>query len=167
GAGPVDDPAVNAGDDVAAAQARRLGRRAGGHVLDHGAAHDVDAQFGGALGGQGRPGGADAAAHDLAGGAQLVDHEAHDPGRDGEGDAVVAAAQAARENGGVDADEPAPAVEQGAARVAAVHRRVGLDVVLDRVAHARAAETGDDAHGQGLVQAQRIADREGEVAGAQ
>ncbi len=67
------------------------------------------------------------------------------------------------EDGGVDPDDLAVGVEQRPAGVAEVDRGVGLDVVLEaprgRVGgQARAVLGGDDAHRDGLVEVERIAD---------
>ena len=54
-------------------------------------------------------------------------------------------------------------VEQRAAGVAGVDRRVGLDHLVDREAVGRldlAAEAGDDALGGGAVEPERVADRD-------
>ena len=67
----------------------------------------------------------------------------------------------------VDADHVAAGVEQRAAGVAGVDRRVGLDHLVDREAVGRldrAAEAGDDALGGGAVEPERVADRDDEVA---
>ena len=60
---------------------------------------------------------------------QLVHHRARQVDRDGEAVARVEAGLAG--DGGVDADDLAPDVDQRAARVARVDRGVGLDEVLD------------------------------------
>ena len=63
----------------------------------------------------------------------------------------------------VDADHVAAVVEQGAAGVAGVDRRVGLDHVVDREAVRRldrAPEAGDDPLGGGAVEPERVADRD-------
>jgi hypothetical protein len=84
-------------------------------------------------------------------------------GRDREADALVAAG--ARQDRGVDADQVAVHVDQRAARVAGVDRRVGLDevlVVLD--ADRGPADRRDDAHGHRLADAERVADRQHDLA---
>ena len=77
--------------------------------------------------------------------------------------ALIAAA--AGKNGGVDADEFALGVDQRAAGIARVDSGVGLDeifVVLN--AEIGAAGGADDAHGDGLADAEGIADGESEIA---
>ena len=94
------------------------------------------------------------------------DHHAHHVGRDGEADALRAAR--AREDRGVDADDLAGHVDQRAARVAGIDRGVGLDeelIVAD--ADLGAGHRRDDAVGHGLADAERIADREHQVADLQ
>ena len=81
--------------------------------------------------------------------------------RYGEADALASAAM--RENRDVDSHQAARGVDQRAARVAGIDRRVGLNEVLDRVrpfAHDRA----DDALCDRLADAERIAHRERDVA---
>ena len=86
-------------------------------------------------------------------------------GGDGEADALRA-----HDDGGVDADDLAGGRDQRAAGIAGVERRVGLHHVLDHPAGARlqrAAERGDDAGGDGRVEAERIADRDRDLAALQ
>ena len=67
----------------------------------------------------------------------------------------------------VDADDAAGVVEQRAAGVAGVDRRVGLDRLVDLEAVGRldaAPEAGDDALGRGAVEAERVADGDRVVA---
>ena len=69
----------------------------------------------------------------------------------------------------VDADHAAGRVEQRAARVAGVERRVGLDDVLDREAARRRdapLQRRDDARGQRALEPERVADRDRRVADA-
>ena len=85
------------------------------------------------------------AAHHLAVLEQALHDRPGHVGGDGEADALVAAG--AREDRGVDADQLAVHVDQRAARVAGVDRRVGLDEVLVvGDAHVGAALGRDDAH---------------------
>ena len=93
----------------------------------------------------------------------LVDDASHGVNGDGEPDADVPSSAARREDGGVDADEPAARVEEWTARVAWIDRRVRLDAPLDGppsdAVHV-AAERRDDAHRQRVVEPERVADRE-------
>ncbi len=87
--------------------------------------------------------------------------------RDREADADAAAAAAAGLDLGVDADHPAGRVEQRAARVARVDRRVGLQDVVDREAVGRrdlALQRGDHAGRQRAFEVERVADRVHRVA---
>ena len=76
-------------------------------------------------------------------------------------------------HGRVDADDPAARVGEGAARVARVECRVGLDDVLDEAAGAtvargqRPSERADDARRHRPGEAQRVADRDDELPDAQ
>ena len=84
---------------------------------------------------------------------------------DGDGEADAVRAAGAREDRGVDADEPAGQIDQRAAGIAGIDGGVGLDeelVVGDADLGAR--QRRDDAVGDGLADAERIADGEHEVA---
>ena len=83
-------------------------------------------------------------------------------GGDGEADADVAAAR--RDDRGVHADDLALQVDRGAARVAAVDRRIDLQVVLVGVLAGSASARGDDAEGRGLAHAEGVADGDHPVA---
>ena len=85
-------------------------------------------------------------------------------GRNGEGDADVAARR--REDRGVDADHLAVEVEGRAAGIAAVHRRVDLDEVVVGAGADVAAAGRDDAGRDRAAEAERIADRDHPVADA-
>ena len=90
--------------------------------------------------------------------------------RDGEADAGVLVAAAVGLDLRVDADHAALRVEQRAAGVAGVDRGVGLHRAGDREAVGggdRASERGDDAAGHGALEAERAADGDRRVAGAQ
>ena len=92
---------------------------------------------------------------------ELGDHPVDRVRRDGEADAGVGAGGA--DDGRVDADQPAAAVEQRPSRVARVDRRVGLDGVADRLPGLGldlAPEGADHARGEALVEAERVADGE-------
>jgi hypothetical protein len=112
---------------------------------------------------------AQGAATDHAAGQQLVLDAVGQVHRDREAEADVAGHRAARvEAGGVDADQLAVEVDQRAAGIARVDAGIGLDEVL--VAGTRqvvAADRGDDARGHRLAHAERIADRDHEVADLQ
>ena len=106
----------------------------------------------------------------LAAAAELGDDPADRARRDREADAGVAglpgglagAALVVGVDLGVDADDGPVGVEQRAARVARVQRRVGLDRVRDREPVRRldgAVDGRDDAGGQRAVQAVGVADR--------
>ena len=93
-------------------------------------------------------------------------HHPHHVGGDGEADALRAAG--ARKDRGVDADELAAMIDQRAAGIAGIDGGVGLDeelVVGDADLGAR--QRRDDAVGHGLADAERIADREHDVADLQ
>ena len=93
----------------------------------------------------------------------LVDHRARHVGRHREADADVAARRP--DDRGVDADQLAAQVDERAAGVAGVDRGVGLDELLVAVgADPAAPERADDAGGDRLPDAERVADRDHEVA---
>ena len=84
-------------------------------------------------------------------------------GGSGEADALPAAVR--RKDGGVDADQVAAGINQRAAGVAPVNRRIGLDKVLEGGdAQVAAAGGTDDAHGHGLAHTQRVADGQYHIA---
>jgi hypothetical protein len=86
--------------------------------------------------------------------------------RDREADADVAAG--GTDDRRVDADELALEVDERAARVARIDRGVGLDEMLVAFPRqAAAAERRDDARGRRLADAERVADRDHEVADLQ
>jgi hypothetical protein len=92
---------------------------------------------------------------------QLRHHPAHRIDGDGESDARVGARR--RVDGGVHADQPSRAIEKRPARVAGVDGGVGLDHVFDRsVEHAGdgPAERAHDSGGQGVIEAEGVADGE-------
>ena len=94
------------------------------------------------------------------------DHHLHHVGGNGEADALRAAR--AREDRGVDADEPPAEIDQRAARIAGIDGGVGLDeelVVGDADLGAR--HRRDDAVGDGLADREGIADGEHHVADLQ
>ena len=106
---------------------------------------------------------ADPAAHDLAGADDRLHHRLRGRDRNRKADAERAAA--ARIDRGIDAEQVAVGVDQRAARIAGIDRGVGLDEVLEGVdAEVVAAERRDDAHGDGLADAERVADRQHDVA---
>ena len=73
-------------------------------------------------------------------------------------------AAALGKNRAVDADQIAAGVDQCAAGVAGIDRRIGLDEILEGVdAQMRAAQGADDAHGHGLPDAEGVADGEHNV----
>ena len=109
---------------------------------------------------------AQVAADHAAVGDELLHHAADEVDGNREAEAfghVLIAGRA--DDGRVDADELAARVDERAARVAGVDRGVRLDEVLERRdAELTAARRADDAHRHGLTQAQRVADREDDLA---
>src|SRR4051794_8101922 len=151
----VDALALDRGDDVAGAQA---GTRAG-------AAADRLRHRGAAAGGRVGELHAEVGVSDLAAGDQLLRDALDRARRDREADAVAAARVAL--DLGVDADHLAARVEQRPARVAVVDRRVGLDRARDREVVRRldgAVQRAHDARGDGVLEAERAADRDRAVA---
>jgi hypothetical protein len=85
-------------------------------------------------------------------------------GVDGDGEADAGADAAGGIDRGVDADESSRAVEQRAAGVAGIDRGVGLDDVFDRASGDgldRSPSAAEHAGGERLIEAERVADREG------
>src|SRR5262249_13776332 len=94
---------------------------------------------------------------------ELIHHAVRHVDRDGESDADVAAA--ARENGGVDADQLAPEIDERAPRVAGGDGGVRLDEVLVPIGiDARAGEAADDSRGHRVLKPERIADGDHKIA---
>src|SRR6185369_16422887 len=88
-----------------------------------------------------------------------------DVATDGEADSLRAAGDR-----GIDADDASRAVDERAARVAWIQRRVGLNHAFDESARARpqaATERADDARSHRRLIAERIADRDDELTDAQ
>ena len=94
----------------------------------------------------------------------LIHHVARLVHGDGKADSLIALGSVS-DDGGVDADQFAAIVDQRTTGIARVDGGVGLDevfVVFD--AEVRAAGGADDAHGDALADAERIADGQGVVA---
>src|SRR3954453_22663164 len=154
GAG-ADGVAVDRGDDVAAAQARAGRRAAAGHLADRRAG----------AGGRVAERHAEVGMGHLAAGDELL-RDALDGGRR-DGEAVSVAAARVALDLRVDPDHVAVRVEQRAARVAVVDRRVGLDRARDREVVRRvdrAVERADDAGRDRALEAERAPDRDDAVA---
>lgn len=94
--------------------------------------------------------------HELPG--QLPDHV------DGDREADADVAPRRRQDRRVDADELALQIDQGTAGVARVNGRIGLyEILVTFYAETAAPQGADDSRGDGLVEAERIADRHHEV----
>jgi len=90
---------------------------------------------------------------------EVVDHPPREIAGNGEPDALIAAALA--EDGRVDANQLAARVDQRAAGVAWVDRRIGLnEVFVSGDAKAGPAQRRDDAERHRLIELERIADRQ-------
>src|SRR3954447_5129168 len=156
----VHAPAVDADDDVARLHARGAGGAAGAHRANARAARPAVRGGGG--------GGAEVGTVDRLALLEPRHDVLHRVRRDREADPDVAVAGLpGRLDLRVDADHARLDVEQRAAGVARVDRRVGLDDLVDRPAVGGAdvaAEAGDDAGRGGAVEAERVADRDGLVA---
>ncbi len=96
-------------------------------------------------------------------GENLVHVMARHVDRDCESDSLVAA-RITRENGGIDADQMAFVIDQRAARVARIDRRVRLNKVFDLLdSEVPAAGCADNSGCDGLAHAERIADGQYDV----
>src|SRR5690606_26171733 len=94
---------------------------------------------------------------------QVVHHFPRHRSWRGKADALPAAVTG--KDGGIDADQVAARVDQGAAGVAAIDRRIGLDKALEGGnAEVAAAGGTDNAHGYGGAETERIADGEDDIA---
>src|SRR5206468_6775264 len=110
-------------------------------------------------------GDAEVAAAHVAGGHELPEHPLRGVDRDAEAQALRA-----EDHGRVDADHAPAAVDQGPARVARVERHVALDDALHQAprggAHG-APERAHHARRYGRAEAERVADRDHELADAE
>ena len=107
------------------------------------------------------------AARDPAGHHEAVHDGCGEVHRNGKADANVAARR--REDGTVDPDETALGINERAARVAHVDRRIRLDKIFIAAienSHLVTALGRDDAHGHGLAHTEGISDREHDIADA-
>src|SRR5262249_20502411 len=155
--------AVDADDDIARLDAGPLGRRLRIDLADDGAFVDVHMHGLGDVRRQVLQRHADPAALHRAMRHELL----HDAARhvDRYREAAAASAAARTDDRRVDADELAAQVDERAAGIARIDGRVGLDevlVVLD--VEAGAAERADDSGGDGLAEAEGIADGDDEIA---
>src|SRR5262245_19819607 len=102
---------------------------------------------------------ADVAAAHLAILEEVVDHAPRQIAGNSEPDALIAAALA--EDGGVDADQLAPRVDQRPTRVAGVNRGIGLnEILVSRDAETGASQRRHDAERHRLIELEGIADRQ-------
>ena len=95
---------------------------------------------------------------------QVPGHEARRAARDGE-----AQAMSRLDHRRVDADHRAGRIDQRTAGVAGIERRIGLNDVFDqpsRLRAQRAADGADDARRDRVMEAVRVADRDGDLADA-
>ncbi len=161
---PLHVLAVDADDDVAHGDAGLFSRRSSRDFLHQCAFGGVGDAIGlGAVGIEVGDADAEQAALDLTVLQDLAHDRLGDVHGNGEADADVAAAVA--EDRGIDADQLAPQVDERTTRVAGVDRGVGLDEILVAVRiDAAAPECAHDAGGHGVLQAERVADRQHEVA---
>ncbi|AEK60364.1 hypothetical protein CFU_0527 [Collimonas fungivorans Ter331] len=151
--------------DVARFQAGLVGRAVLDHAGDDGAGAAVQAEALGQFGRDVLRFDADITAHHVAGIDDRFHHGLGGRHRHGETDPERTAG--ARIDRGVDADQVAVGVDQGAAGIAGVDRSIGLDEVLELVdAEMAATQRRNDPHGHRLADPERIADRQHDVADA-
>ena len=159
----VDLVAIDLDDHVAGLDVLLGGRAVLGHLGDHGALGLRQADRVGDVVAHILDDDAEPAAIDGAMLLQLTDHLLDERCRHGEGDADIAAGGG--EDRGVHADDLAVQIEGRAAGIAAIHRRVDLQIVIG--ARSDVAVMGrDDACGHRSAEAERIADREHPVTDA-
>jgi acetyltransferase-like isoleucine patch superfamily enzyme len=175
--GRVHGLAVHGDDDVAVLHAGALGGAVRADLLDEGALLARELVVVLDLVRDGLDLDRERAARDLAVGDELVEHRGGRVDRKRESDAlddaghVAAAALVVARDRGVDADDLAARVHERTAGIAEVDGRVGLDVVREaRIAAEvaqRASLAADDADGDGVLVAERVADRDDPFTGAQ
>ncbi len=161
-AGVFDDFAVESEDDVFGFEAGGGGGSIGGDVGDDGT--PVAGKFEG-IGEEGRDGlgdDADLTAPDAAKLADLFVDGTDDVRRGSEADAFVASALG--EDEGVDTDEAAFGVDEGSAAVAGVDGGVGLDVDHGVIGSDLPGDGADDAHSDGVFEAEGAAEGEDDLA---
>ena len=108
---------------------------------------------------------ADPAARDASALDDLLHHAFR--GRHGNREADAERAARARVDRGIDADQVAGRIGQRPAGIAGIDRRVGLDEILEGVdSQLCAPQRRDDAHRHALADAERVADRQHDVADA-
>jgi len=160
--GVADGFAIELGDDVAATEAGTVGGTARGDFGEEGAGGFLEVEFAGEGGGDVLGQDTEVTAVDLAVGDEGFEDIAAHVGGDGETDALIAAGT--RDDGGIDPDQAAIGIDECAAGVAGIDGGIGLDEVLVGKPEGGATGGADDAHGDGLADAERIADGEGDVA---
>ena len=148
--------AVDGEDDVARRQIDRTRRM---RPRDQDADRAVEAEAARQFGGHGLERDADPGPDHAPGGDQALDRHPDEIGGDGEADPHRAAGP--RQDGGVDPDQAPVERHQRAARIAGIDRRVGLDE--GAAAQPGAALRRHDAAGDGLADAERVADGEDDV----
>ena len=161
-AGVFDGFTVEREDDVFGFETGCRGGSIGGDVRNDGA--PIAGKFHG-IGEEGRDGlgdDADLAAPDPAELADLFVDGADDVGRGGKAHAFVAAALG--EDEGVNTDEAAFGVDEGSAAVAGIDGGVGLDVDHGVIGSDLAGDGADDAHGDGVFEAEGAAEGEDDLA---
>src|SRR5208283_3444237 len=153
--------AIDGGNGVADLQASLVGGAAGNDVRD-GHAASVDAGDSGV--GLGGGFGADrTASHAMLGADQLVVNLSDRVRRHGEANARIGTGLG--QNGGVDSDDFAGHVDERAAGIAGVDGGIGLNEGLElALGNDVAAFGGDDAGGDGFLQAERTADSQHPIA---
>ena len=158
----LDRLAVIAEDHVARLQFGLRRRAAGIDRGDHRAAALVEPDALGEIVGDRLDAGADPAALDLSGRLELLDDRLRQRRRDREADADRAARR--RIDHRVDADHLAGEVEHRPAGIAAVDRRIGLQIVVIGAGMDVARRRRDDPGGDGAAEPERVADRQHPVA---
>ena len=159
--------AIGRDDHIADAHARLVGGRAGFDLGHDEAIAAIDTKGLGQLLGKILALRAETAATHFTMLDQLLHDVVRQVDRDSETDADITLAAGAV-NGGIDAHQFAPQVDQCATRVPEVDRRVSLDEVLDRLdAEPGSPQRRDDARGHGLPEAERIPHGDDEIPDAQ
>ena len=99
------------------------------------------------------------ASHNFAGGDQAVIHRLRHADRHGKPDALISTGLG--KDGGIDADQFAVGIDQGAARVSGVDGGIGLDkVFILRNPHLAATQGAHNTKRHGGIQAKGIPDRQ-------
>ena len=160
-----DHPAVGLDNDITDLEARHFRGRTSLYLGHNGPILKIDIERIGQLRGQVLRLNPQSSAFDLAKFDQLLHDITGHVDRYRKSDTDISLAVAATEDRGIDPHQLAAQVDQGTAGIAEIDRGIGLDKILIGLQpKSGAAERGNDTGGNGLAQAEWIADGDHEIA---